>query len=336
MVSNGVLITSGKVEYIEGDSSTGINGEAQAWRVKVRLDGDGNKDISELPWCFPILPKFLQTLPKVGEGAFIITSELGKPNSQRYYLGPIISQPQYMEMCNYGLGGRGPAMSLLSTRKPATEEPLTTIKRKKELTDGAFPELNDIALLGRGQEDLILKYRNSGAGKISEVDLRAGIRLEPSDSTVKYMKGNVIFNNQSPGYIQVKHNTNGVAGIMEGEGDRDDDKYESIDERTAKSVINIVGDKINLISHKDSNGFGETLCDRKDLIKEGELDNIMSLLHRAVYGDELIILLKKIVSAIATHTHPYSMLPPTVEGTEIADIIDYDYEDIISPNVRIS
>lgn len=335
-VGDGVLIVTGKVEYLEGGDDIALNGEAQAWRVKIRLDSDGNKELSELPWAFPILPKFLQSLPKVGEGAFVITSNLGKPDSQRYYLGPLISQPQYMEFCDYGIGGRGPAMSMLSTSKPTTEKPLTSITRRKELTKGAFPELNDVALLGRGQEDVVLKYRNSGSGNTSEVDLRAGIRLEPTDSTVKYMKGNVVFNNQNPAYIQVKYNNSGVAGLKAGEGDNDEEKYESIDERSAMGVINVVADKINLISHKDSNRFGELICDRDNLIKEGELDQIMSLLHRAVYGDELIILLKKIVNALATHTHPYSMLPPTIEGTDLADIIDYDYEDIISPNVRLS
>ena len=336
MADGGSLFVTGRVEYVEGNESYALSGEADAWRIKVRLDSDGNKEISELPWAFPLNPKVLQSVPKKGEGVFVVNSNLGKPDSQRYYIGPIISQPQYQEFCDYGVGGRGPAMSLLSVSKPLTEKPLTSISRKKEITEGAYPNLQDVALIGRGQEDIVLKYRNTSSGKESEIDLRAGIRLEPTDSSVNFMKGNVVFNTQDPGYIQVKYSNNGVAGLKSGEGDNDDDKYESIENRTANSVVNVVSDKINLISHKDSNRFGEIISDRKDLIKEGELDQIMSVLHRAVYGDELIILLKKIVNILATHTHPYSMMPPTVHGTDLENIIDYPYEKIISPHVRLS
>lgn len=330
------LFVTGKVEYVEGASGYSLGDEADAWRIKVRLDSDKNKDVSQLPWAFPLLPKLLQSVPKKGEGVFVITSNIGKPNSQRYYLGPIISQPQYQEMCDYGIGGRGPAMSLLSVAKPLTETALTAVSRAKEVTKGAFPELQDVALLGRGQEDIVLKYRNTASGKESEIDLRAGIRLEPTDSTVKYMKGNVVFNNQDPGYIQIKYGENGISGLVSGEGDNNPDKYESISVRTGKSVVNVVSDKINLISHKDSHQFGELIHDKKDLIKEGELDQIMSNLHRAVYGDELIKLLKIIVNALITHTHPIGNKPPFIEGTEIKNLVGYEYENLISPHVRLS
>ena len=335
-MDGGSLIVTGKVEYVEGSENYSLSGEADAWRIKVRLDSDGNKETAELPWAFPLNPKVFQAVPKVGEGVFVVTSNFGKSNSQRYYIGPIISQPQYQEFCDYGVGGRGPAMSLLSTSKPMTEKPLTAISRKKEATNGAFPKLQDVALIGRGQEDVILKYRNTTSGKESEIDLRAGIRLEPTDTNLKFMKGNIVFNTQDPGYIQVKYSNNGVAGLKSGQGDNDEDKYESIDDRSANSVINLVSDKINLISHKDSNRFGELITDRENLIRNGELDQIMSMLHRAVYGDELIIILKKIVSVLATHTHPYSMMAPTVHGTDLESLVDYPYEKIISPHVRIS
>lgn len=329
MNNTSTIITTGRVERIETN-------ESDAWRVKIRLDSDGDKTVSELPWAFPALPKFLQAIPQVGEGAFVITSNISQPNSQRYYLGPIISQPQFQEYCDYGVGGRGPAMSLLSTAKPLTPSPLTSITRKNELTKGAFPNHKDVALVGRGQEDITLKYRTTSDGETSEIDLRTGVRLKPTDTTVKYLQGNVIFNNDDPAYIQVKYKKNGLAGLESGEGDKDPEKYESTEKRSANGVVNVVADKINLISHKDTNQFGETIADKDDLIKEGELDQIMSNLHRAVYGDELITLLKKIVTVLAHHTHPYSMLPPTVNGSELEDMLSYDYEKIISPHVRIS
>lgn len=336
MANGEAFFVTGVVEYVEGVDNYLADGDADAWRIKVRLDSDGNKSVDELPWAFPANPKILQSVPKKGEGVYVITSNIGNPDSQRYYIGPIISQPQYQEYCEYGPGGRGPAMSMLSVSKPMTPPPLTGISRKAEATKGAFPDLQDVALIGRGQEDIVLKYRNTSSGKESEVDLRAGIRLEPTGTKIKFMRGNVIFNTQDPGYVQVKHSTNGVSGLKAGEGDSDEDKYESISNRTANSVVNVVADKINLISHKDRNSFGELIADRDNLIEKGELDQIMSKLHRSVYGDELIILLKKIVNALVTHTHPYPMMTPISHGTDMENIVDYPYEKILSPNVRIS
>lgn len=330
------LVLTGVVEYVENSGQYPLSDESEGGRIKVRLDSDGKKSTNELPWAFPLNPKVIQSVPQKGEGVFVILSEADNIHSQRYYIGPIISQPQYFANCEYGDVGRGPAMSLISASKPMRAEPLTSISRKKELTEGSFPKPQDVALIGRGQEDIVLKYRNSQYSKESEIDLRAGIRLEPSDDSIKYLQGNVIFNDNDPAYIQIKYSKNGLSGLKRGKGDDDDDKYEGVTKRTAKGVVNVVADKINLISHNDTNSFGKKIADKENLINPDELDDIMSKLHRAVYGDELITLLKKIVEVLATHTHPYPMKTPIVGGTPLTELIDYPYENIISENVRIS
>lgn len=344
MASGGSLFIPGKVEFIEGSGSNPFIEDYGALRIKVRVDSDGSKSISDLPWAFPAIPKAVHVMPKVGEGVWVLNSTISKPDSQRYYIGPIVSQPQFNTFCSFdgnmlpgdnGIG-RGPAMSLLSNKKPTTVEPLASINRKKELTDGAFPRNDDIALVGRGQEDIVLKYGNKGSGTESEVDLRAGIRLRSTDDTIPYLRGNVLFNSKNPAYVQVKYSTSGIAGVRAGAGDDDPIKYESMDSRTANGVVNVVADKINLISHKDSSGFGGKIADKDNLIKDGELDEIMSQLHKCVYGDELITLLKKIITALAFHTHPHNQLIPTWEGTDMPELIAYPFEKIISPNVRIS
>lgn len=331
---------TGKVEYVEnGENNTllSLGGECNGCRIKIRMDGDGNKPTSELPWAFPLNPKVIQSVPKVGEGVIVFLENPQNLYSQRYYIGPIISQPQFFEFCNYGATGRGEAMSLMEVgSKSITTQPLTGIDRKKDLTYGSFPNINDIALIGRGQEDIVLKYRTNQYNKESEIDLRTGIRLEPSDTSIKYIRGNVVFNDIDPAFIQVKHSTNGLSGLKHGTGDDIPTKYESQDKRSGKGIVNVVADKINLISHKDNNGFGNKIADKEDLVKKDEIDEIMSMLHRAVYGDELIIILKKIVNVLATHIHPYNQLPPTIGGTELTELIGYPFEDILSPHVRIS
>ena len=343
MADGGALFIPGKVEHIEGADDISAIEDYGALRIKVRLDSDGAKSVNDLPWAFPAIPKLVHVMPKKGECVMVLNSNLNHPDSQRYYIGPVISQAQFMEECPYSIKnergldeiGRGPATSFLSTKKPTTVSPLASINRCPG-TDGAFPRNNDVALIGRGQEDVVLKYGNNGSGTESEVDLRAGIRLKAEDLTVPYVKGNVIFNDKNPSYVQVKYSTSGVAGLSPGSGDDEPNKCESVDLRSANGVVNVVADKINLISHKDNNKFGSTIADKDNLIKDGELDNIMSQLHRSVYGDELILLLKKIINAIAFHKHPHNQLIPTWEGSEIPNLIAYPFENIISPNVRIS
>lgn len=333
------IVTLGEVVKVEGSKYSIYPNDAGAGRIKVRLDSDGRDTPTDsLPDAFPLIPKTLQSIPKEGEGVFVINATLGNSQVQRYYIGPIISQPQFHEFSKYD-SGRGDAMSLLSTGKPLKNSALTSIGRAEGVTKGSFPDVEDVALVGRGQEDIILKYRAASSGnptESSEVDIRAGIRLKATGDSVKYLKGNVAFNHSNPGYIQVKYRNSGISGLREGIGDAIDEKYESEEIRQANSVVNVVADKINLISHKDSNCFGGAITDNEQLVTEEEIDNIMSQLHRSVYGDKLVTLLKLIVKALSNHTHSYMMLPPVVIGTDIEVLNSYNFESILSPNVRIS
>ena len=332
------LVMFGHVEYVEGTEDLQYSTDANALRIKARCDSDGECDVMDLPDAFPLIPKLLNVVPKVGEGVFIICAKLGSPNSQRFYIGPIISQPQFNEYSEFK-HGRGNAVSLLiDGAKNSKPDPLTAIGRSRQLTKGAFPEPNDVSLIGRGQEDIILKYRGDmdGMQPTSEIDLRAGIRMKPTDNSIKYLQGHVLFNSVNPAYIQIKHKATGLAGFGSGDGDAVTNKYETPEKREATSVVNVVADKINLISHKDKAQFGEKIKNNEQLVVEEEMDNIMSQLHRAVYGDELITLLKLIIDTIKTHTHPFHQMRPTVEGTSLLELQGYNLEKIVSPNVRIS
>lgn len=330
MDNNFTLLGLGEVEYVEGGSFS-FDDDANAGRIKVRVDSDGNKTTEELAYAFPLLPKSLHVLPQVGEGVIVLVSKIGNFESQRYYVGPIISQPQFNTRCTYEKG-RGDAVSLLQDKKAPAKSPLEALSRAGESVKGSFPNPNDVALIGRGREDVICRYRDSD--KVSEVNIRAGIRLEPSDIDVKFIKGNVVFNHVDPAYIQVKHKVGGVCGLKETPYDNDPNSYESPEVREGNSVVNVVADKFNFISNKAH--FGESVTDPEQGVKEEDIDYVMSQLHRGVYGDELIVLLKLIVKALFQHTHPFSMLQPTVGGTPLEDLTDYPYEKILSQHFRIS
>ncbi len=300
------IIKKGQVVLTE-DTADGL-------RVKIRIQQDGNTPVEQIPYAFPLLPKTFQSVPKLGEGAFVLTTMSDSKESQRYYIGPIISQPQYQEKCEYQ-NGRGVATSLL---KGGTVEPLEKISNYRE-TFGAFPNVEDIAMVGRGSQDITMKNLSNAS---NEIDIRCGIRensIYGDARNGETMVGKVVFNKLDPTYIQLKYKR----GIT------------SMPEQEANSVLNMVADKINIISNKDENGFN--LTDYEQLIIEEELDDIMSKLHQVPHGDTLIKLLRIIINAILTHVHPYPGIRPIVSDyvKEMAEWLE-KLETILSKHVRIS
>ena len=98
-------------------------------------------------------------------------------------------------------------------------------------------------------------------------------------------------------------------------------------------MINLVADKINIISNQDENSFNLTNID--ELIKESDLDNIMSKLHVVAHGDTLVELLKLMIKAILTHVHPYAGMPPTIHSYT-KEMSEYEVDKILSKHVRVS
>ena len=92
-----ISLNIGTVREVEGThSKDGYDG----LRVRAELLQDEAGNYDKIPWAFPLLPKVFQSIPKVGEAVFVIVNDEGdKTISQRYFIGPIISQPQYNTYC---------------------------------------------------------------------------------------------------------------------------------------------------------------------------------------------------------------------------------------------
>ena len=296
-----LVIKMGQVEYVE-DNTDGL-------RIKIRIAQDGETPIEKIPYSFPLLPKTFQSVPKLGEGAFVITTYTGDKTSQRYYIGPIISQPQYQEKCDFN-HGRGNATTLLNN---GLIEPLEKISNNKN-TWGSFPKREDVAIVGRGSQDIIM--HNNYTTSSNELNLRCGIRQDSVEHDTDLI-GKIIYNSLDPTYIQLKYKRNLTTGNLQ----------------EANSMVNIVADKINIISNKDENAFN--LTDINELIPETELDSIMNKLHRLAHGDTLVELLKIIIKAILTHVHPYAAMPPVIDNY-VKEMAEYEVEKIMSKHVRIS
>jgi hypothetical protein len=279
-------------------------------RIRAEIGTDKAKELTDIPWAFPLLPKTFQSIPKVGEAVFLITdTENDKKSSQRYFLGPIISQPQYNTYC-----AKKNATTLLMA---SDRKPIGKISNVDD-TRGAFPNQEDIAVVGRGAEDVILKYDDKS--KTSELDLRAGIRAEATNSNNEDMIGNIIFNGTDPAYIQLKYKK-GLA---------------TKENNAANSVINMVANRINIMSNKDEN-IAHNLNNKDTLVAEEKMDEIMNSLHQVPMGDKLVELLKIMKGCIMHHVHPWAGMEQCGDWSGNINKLDgYDIESILSKYVRIS
>lgn len=291
----------GQVESVTDDMGGG--------RIKVRLTEDKDRALTELPYALPLNPKMFQCVPKIGEGVLVITSQSGNIDSQRYYIGPIVSQGQEMSFAPYAYG-KGASISLAQGAIVGPHKPLSFFTA----TEGAFPDKEDVAIIGRKSEDVILKE--------GEIDLRCGVRNEALGNEDRDLIGNVIFNGKNPTYIQLKHKPHLTTA---GDG-----------------VINLVADRINLVSHNDktldvklANPNSKNGSKTEPLIKGEDMDTLISELHQLPYGDKLVEVLTHMANAITNHTHPAVSAPPC-EGIWVSLVKAEDYNRILSPHIRIS
>lgn len=154
-----------KVGSIEVNSRTIYYGEVisiddptDGGRIKVKIaDLDNKKDLSELPWCYPVIPKFYHIFPKIGEVVRIFIEDIKYPEKGRLWCGSIISQHHKMEF--------DAIMSALSTTNMGLLPPDKSIDKYPD-AKGVFPEKEDIAIIGRFNTDIILKN--------NELTIRAG------------------------------------------------------------------------------------------------------------------------------------------------------------------
>lgn len=304
-MAKNALLPIGEVKLVETKGSKDCLDGA---RIKAVIDGDNPRNITSVPWAVPLLPKVFQSIPKVGEAVIIITAQMGDKDSQRFYIGPIIPQPQYFE--------KSPKKNATSMLQTAETTPLAAISNFA-VTEGSFPSNDDIAVIGRGGEDIVLKYNSSTSD--SEVDIRAGIRQRATSSSDDAIRDKlVVFNTETPTYIQLK-NKNGIAP-----------------KHDASSLVNIVGEKVNIMSTQDSD-VSASITDNKELIKSSEADNIMDKLHQVPKGDTLIEFLEVLRQAVLLHVHPWLGMEQCGDhGGYINKLKDYDLQSLLSDHVRIS
>lgn len=268
-------------------------------RIKVRLDPeDGNiKYVEDLPYVFPLLPKILHVNPKVGECVMVILSTQGQPSGNRWFIGPLTSQQYLLNFDPFKFSSR----SLLSGRQIATPLPNPS---QNPLNNGTVPEREDVAIQGRQNADIILKE--------NELRIRCGFKK----NTMSKPQDALIYNDVDSSYIQMRYK-----------------KLKDKKGNNFSSVINIVSDRINLLTHDSINNY--ELLEPKNLITDETLMNIIDTAHPLPFGDELINFLKQFIKIFQEHTHPFPMDPPCLKSPE-RSVLSQDLTKMLSQGIRIN
>lgn len=150
--------TQNNVRNVYWAEVTSIDDDTDGGRIRARIaDLDKNTPDENLPYAYPLLPKFFHAYPKVGEVVRIIIEDVEYPQRSRYWMGSVISQLQKIRYDD--------RFSALSTTNLASTAPDKAPSQYPNAI-GIFPNIEDIALIGRENTDLILRER--------DVELRAG------------------------------------------------------------------------------------------------------------------------------------------------------------------
>lgn len=97
------------------------------------------------------------------------------------------------------------------------------------------------------------------------------------------------------------------------------------------SVINVVANKINLLSHDGEHTFN--LTDPENLISDNEQEKINSDAHPLVYGDTLVEFLQLVKKYVSLHVHPYHGLPSD-PSTITTDVLNFPLDTILNKNIN--
>jgi hypothetical protein len=273
-------------------------------RIKARITGiDDSVTRDNIPFAFPMVQKFLHVIPKVGESVLVFIPDVKNPNIDRMYMGPIISQPQLLFKDSELFSSKSALDSGVKEPQPA---PFTIPENR-----GVYPDVKDIALQGRDNTDIRLKEK--------EVLIRAG-QFESDTPKGEIPK----FNKVNPSYIQIKHDAILKRGTQNTETE-------------IGGAINVVSNKINLLTHK--NGSPRfALNDQNNMISDEELQRIVKDAHPLVYGDNLIEFLKVLINAFVNHVHAYpGMKPQDLSGSnDIDGLLEFNLESFLSKNIKIN
>lgn len=294
-MADGAVIRFGYVTNISDPHGGG--------RIQVRTPYDNTiKNDEELPYYFPLLPKMMHIVPKVGEMVLVFSMSPGDYNHLNFFIGPLISQQSKLmyedaqeSIPSIGYWGWKPNPEIAKGVKPML-----------------YPAEDDISIEGRKDTGIQLKDE--------EVRVKAGVKVVDINGP----KNNVI----SPAFISLKFYP---------DNDYELDGYKSTATIVADK-INLLGTKttdpettnIPVTENKDMNAE-----EQDNLISDEAMKELVNKAHQVPFGDTLIDFLDLLRNALATHVHPFPTMAPCSDEN-MKTVQGYELDRILSDNVRIN
>jgi len=278
---------------------------------EIKGGKDSNTPADKLPLCIPLLPGFTHIRPEIGECVILFIENPADISSPRYWIGPIRTSRLKLDFEGYAK-----AQSIFDRNSFKKGEIQTSSTDNNDAkVAGIIPQRPEIAIQGKKDEDIVFKDR--------EVVIRAG----------RFNKGTNKINTEHPCRIQLKQieETESGTGLF----------TSLINKRKFKtfSQMNFEATNINLISVEGKNRDAEaetieTTTNQENLDRFGELSK---KLHPLVFGDELVELLKLMISFMLTHIHT-PQNPAVAPLEDISQLTDFKtdavIQKILSKNVR--
>jgi len=236
-----------------------IDDDTDADRIKVELlPEDNSKKLKDIEYAFPLLPKIFHVKPKVGEAVLVLLAITNDGNSQRYYIGPIISQDHKIYQDSY--------LESASAYLKGNHNKFDVAPRMNPSNQGLLPKDDEIWIRGRKNTDI----------QITEDDIRikAGVKLAHGENNQK-----MSFNEKNPGYTKIKYHLNPLSD-------------------GSCSTTSIVSDKILLLSYNSIKNFKLTDKDNLIPEKEYNeiIEKAYKLPYGEILIDFLNIFVKAFVS----------------------------------------
>ena len=285
-------------DEVQGRRDTRYNADPHIIRVKVLGNNSDKDDGQDLPNAYPLLPKHLSVIPKLGEYVLVFFLSEDTTKSERYYVGPLTSNLTKLD--------KDATIDSLAGLSIGPTEGVKNINQLPNIK-GVYSDGKDITINGRDNADISFK---SG-----EVRIRAG----------KFVKGKPdTFNAVNPAYFQIRYNV----ALEKGENNT---------ETKRGSVANIVANKVNILGFNDTD-YNFTLTDREKLITDDELLKIIEDAQPVVFGRPLLDYLQKLENFALNHVHAGNgLLPVTLDNNETRrKVYVFPKESLLSKNVRIN
>lgn len=291
------IIYPAKVISIE--SENGMR-RIKARILQVEADGlespskDKNVTDQELVTCVPLLPVYLQVMPRVGEMVIVFLESFGEgsTNATRYYIGPFRStyfNYDYEEFKN-AIRIKDPGQKNVSIPNGAED---------------ILPNQNEVALNGKKGAGIILSenrvrinvapFTNNTLNPNFETF--GQVELNQIQDVKEYLNKQRIKGEQPPfqlppaeQFTQVNIRGNNINLIATGGNNKD------ISQQGDKVIFTLSGEK----SQQTKIKYDLEVINNDSIFKFGKE---VESLHPMVFGDELIQLLSKIIIRLESHIH---------------------------------